>query len=245
MKAAWFVPLVVAVVAGAPGNLGPGALSGVPGLPLSDVLADGQLRTRTGFEYTDLGEAGETSQVPFSICLGLSDVYEIGATVPLRLPDEGNDGVRTGDLALSGAMLYETARGGTALKLTGELHLPSGESPFDPGAGVAAGAVTTTTFRLFRFSASGQYRIMGGQEPSKARWRDSVAFAFGGVSFLGEAFSVFTSLSGSTEGELKLNAGASVEPWSELVLDGSVSADMASHGQYAILLGAAWTFPGL
>lgn len=247
MKAAWSVPIlvVVAMAAEAPGNLGPGALSGVPGLPLSDVLSDGQLRIRTGFEYMDHGDAGVTGQVPFGVCLGLSDAYEIGASIPLRLPDDGNDGVRTGDLSLSGAMLYETARGGTALKFTGSVHLPSGESPFDPGAGISAGAVTTTTFRLFRFSASGRYMIMGGQDPSKARWRDSIAFSFGGMSFLGETVSVFTSLSGTTEGALVLNAGASLEPWSELVLDGSVSADMASHGEYGVLLGAAWTFSGL
>lgn len=245
MKAAWFVPVLVAVCAGAPGNLGPGALSGVPGLPLSDVLSDGQLRLRTGFEYTDHGDMGGTSQVPFNICFGLSDVYEVGATLPVRLSDDDHDGMRTGDLSLSGAMLYETARGGTALKFTGSIFLPMGEAPFDPGAGIAAGAVTTTTFRLFRFSASGQYRIMGGQDPSKARWSDSIDFSFGGMSFLGEALSVFTSLSGSTEGTLMINAGASIEPWRELVIDGSFSADMESHGNHAILLGAAWTFSEL
>ncbi|MFO7625700.1 MAG: hypothetical protein R6V62_00410 [Candidatus Fermentibacteraceae bacterium] len=245
MKAAWFVPVLIAVTAGAPGNLGPGALSGVPGLPLSDVLSDGQLRLRTGFEYTDHGDMGGTSQVPFNICFGLSNVYEVGATIPVRLPDDDNDGLRTGDLALSGAMLYETARGGTALKFTGSVFLPTGEAPLDPGAGIAAGAVTTTTFRLFRFSAAGQYRVMGGQEPSKSRWRDSIAFSFGGMSFLGEAFAVFTSLSGSTEGTLVINAGASIEPWRELVIDGSVSADMESHGEHGVSLGAAWTFTDL
>ncbi len=245
MKAAWFVPVLVAVTAGTPGNLGPGALSGVPGLPLSDVLSDGQLRFRTGFEYTDHGDIGGTSQLPVNICVGLSDVYEVGAAIPVRFPDEDHDGMRTGDLALSGAMLYETARGGTALKFTGSVLLPTGEAPFDPGAGIAVGAVTTTTFRLFRFSASGQYRVMGGQEPSRTRWRDSVAFSFGGMSFLGEALAVFTSLSGSTGGTLVLNAGASIEPWSELVIDGSVSADMETHGGFGILLGAAWTFSGL
>lgn len=245
MKAAWFVPLIIAVCAGAPGNLGPGALSGVPGLPLSDILSAGQLRLRTGFEYTNHRGMGGTSQVPFNICYGLSDVYEVGAAIPVRLPDDDDDGMRTGDLALSGAMLYETARGGTALKFTGSILLSTGEAPFDPGAGIAAGAVTTTTFRLFRFSASGQYRIMGGQDPAKARWRDSVAFSFGGMSFLGEALSVFTSLSGSTEGAFVINAGASIEPWGELVIDGSVSADMESHGDHEVVLGAAWTFTGL
>lgn len=245
MKAAWLVPVIVAVCAGAPGNLGPGALSGVPGLPLSDVLPGGQLRFRTGFEYKDHGDMGGTSQVPFNVCFGLSDVYEVGATIPLRLSDDDHDGMRTGDLTLSGAMLYETARGGTALKFTGAVFLPTGEAPFDPGAGFAAGAVTTTTFRLFRFSASGQYRIMGGQDPSKARWSDSIAFSFGGMSFLGEALSVFTSLSGSTGGDFVINAGASIEPWNELVIDGSLSADMDSHGDHGVLFGAAWTFSEL
>lgn len=245
MKAACFMPVLVAVCAGAPGNLGPGSLSGVPGLPLSDVLPGGQLRFRTGFEYTDHGDMGVTSQVPFNICFGLSDVYEVGATIPVRLSDDDHDGLRTGDLALSGAMLYETARGGTALKFTGSIFLPTGEAPFDPGAGIAAGAVTTTTFWLFRFSASGQYRIMGGQDPSKARWSDSIAFSFGGMSFIGEALSVFTSLSGSTVGDLVISAGASIEPWKELVIDGSLSADMESHGDHGVLLGAAWTFSDL
>lgn len=242
MKTAWLVHCFVAVCAGAPGNLGPGSLSGVPGLPLSDVLSAGQLRFRTGFEYKDHGDMGGTNQVPFNVCFGVSDVYEVGAAIPVRFSDDDHDGMRTGDLTLSGAMLYETARGGTALKFTGSVFLPTGEAPFDPGAGVAAGAVTTTTFRLFRFSASGQYRIMGGQDPSKARWSDSIAFSFGGMSFVGEVLSVFTSFSGSTAGDFSINAGASIEPWKELVIDGSISVDMESHGDYAVLLGAAWTF---
>ncbi len=241
MKTAWCAPVLAAVCAATPGNLGPGALSGVPGLGLSDVLQTGHLRFRTGFEYTDMQDDGSSRAVPAAVCFGISEGFEIGASLPLRLSDPGHDGLSTGDLTLSGAMLYETARGGTAIKFTGSVFLPSGEEPRDQGAGLGAGAVTSTTFRLFRFSASGAYRVMGGQDPAHARWNDSVAFSFGGMSFLGERAAVFASLSGDTEGALQLQAGASLEPWRELVIDGSIVTDMASHGNHGILLGASWT----
>jgi hypothetical protein len=56
---------------------------------------------------------------------------------------------------------------------------------------------------------------------------------------------LFTSLSGDSDGALKLQAGASLEPWRALVIDCSVMADMAEHGGYGIFLGASWTVEGL
>lgn len=235
--------IITAACAAYPGSLGPGALSGLPGLPLSEVIQDRQLLFRSGFEYTDIRE-GER-QIPLAICVGFSDVFEAGAGVSLRLPDDSREGMSTGDVTISGAMLYETARGGTALKFTGALSLPTGEDQADPGAGISVGAVTTTTFRLFRFSASGQYRVLGGQNPDKSRWRDSVAFTFGGLSYLGDSFSVFTSISGDTEGSLGLRAGAAIQLWDAIVIDGSLTTDLASHGVHGIMLGVSWGARGI
>lgn len=243
MKTIWLALIIAAACAASPGTLGPGALSGLPGLPLSDVLQDRQLQFRAGFEYTDLLEGSR--EIPLAVCVGFSGDYEAGATVSLRLPDDDGDGITTNDITISGAMLYETARGGTALKFTGALFLPTGEAPADPGAGVSLGAVTTATFRLFRFSASGQYRVMGGQSPEKSRWKDSFGFTFGGLSYLGGNLTIFTSVSGDTEGSLSLQAGTSIELWDELVIDGSFKTDMASHGIHGVLLGASWSTPGI
>lgn len=244
MKTACLVPVLIAVCGAYTGNLGPGALSGVPGLPLSDMLEDGYLRVRTGFEHTRLKEAANLNAVPIGVCRGFGGDYEVGFSIPVYLSDDSRSEPGTGDLTLSGAMLYETTRGGTALKFTGAVYLPTGAAGRDPGAGVSAGAVTSTTFRLFRFSASGTYRLLGGQEPGKARWRDSVAFAFGGMSFLGDRTTVFSSIHGDSEGALRLQAGASLEPWRQLVLDCSLMTDMADHGSWGVFLGTTWTFEG-
>jgi hypothetical protein len=200
---------------------------------------------RSGFGYVHTTEDGNRSEVPFAACLGFAGEYEAGAAFSVRLPEEGDSPARLSDITLSGAMLYETARGGSSLKLAGALFLPTGDDMLDPGAGISAGAVTSTTFRMFRFSAAGEYRLLGGQSPSSSRWRDSVAFVFGGVSYLGETVSVFTSVSGDSEGALKFMAGTSLEPWRELLLDLSLTADMADHGGAAGLLGLSWTFAGL
>ncbi len=224
------------------GMVGPGALTGLPGLPLSEVPGPGELCVRTGFGYVHTGGGSNRLEIPFAACMGFEGEYEAGAVLSVRCPEGAS--ARISDITLSGAMLYETARGGSSLKLTGSLFLPTGEEAFDPGAGIAAGTVTSTTFRMFRFSAAGEYRLHGGQSPWKARWEDSAAFSFGGVSYLGEMVSVFTSVSGDSRGTLELTGGASLEPWRELLLDLILTVDMADHGGIAGALGLSWSFRG-
>lgn len=245
MTKAWLLLALVASFPAVSGTVGPGGLTGLPGLPFSDVMEQAGLCVRSGFGYAHTADGDNLTEVPIAACIGFAGEYEAGAAFSVRFPEDDGGSARMSDITLSGAMLYETARGGSALKLTGSVFLPTGEDMMDPGAGIAAGAVTSTTFRMFRFSAAGNFRLLGGQSPASSRWRDSVAFTFGGVSFLGDAASVFTSVSGDSEGTLEFMAGGSLEPWRELLLDISLTADMADHGGVAGLLGISWTFAGL
>jgi len=136
-------------------SIGPGGLSGWPGLPCSDVLETGLLRAGMSIEYFDT-DNGSILRVPLKACWGITKDLEIGGVIPVVPVDNPYDGSIMGDITLSGGWLYEKARGGTALKFTGRLTLPTGERHRDRGAEIAFGGVTSTTFLDFRLSMSAE-----------------------------------------------------------------------------------------
>jgi hypothetical protein len=110
--------------------------------------------------------------------------------------------------------------------------------PRDRGAELGIGICTSTTYRLFRLSVSGEYALAGGRNPLRARLRDLAAFDAGIASYLSSDLLVFCSVGARTTGDLRLSAGG-VYLLSDIIsLEASASAGMDDSGGQTVSLGA-------
>ncbi len=208
-------------------------LSGYPFLPSSDVLEMGIFRIQGMLEYIDVDGRGNIFRLPLDVGWGWFDNVEVSAGIPIYISDNAwNEGV-LGNLSVSGAWKYETARGGSALRFSGGVSIPTGAEERDPDIEVFVGAATSTTFRLFRLSAEAKYVLDSS--------RDSMRFTLGGASYVTGDVVVFGSLSGSTVGEMNLTGGLVTLPWENLSLSGSVTVGLEGPWDFILSAGLAWT----
>jgi hypothetical protein len=208
-------------------------LSGYPRLPSSDVLEVGVFRIQGMFEYIDVDGRGNMIRLPLNVGYGWFDNVEVAAGIPLYLSDNAwSEGV-LGNLLVSGAWKYETARGGSTLRLSGGVSIPTGAEQRDPDVEAFLGASTSTTFRLFRLSAEAKYVLDSSH--------DSMRFSLGGASYVTGDIVVHGSLSGSTVGEMNLTGGLAVSPGESVSLTGSATVGLDGPWDFILSAGLAWT----
>jgi hypothetical protein len=224
-------------------SIGPGGLSGWQGLPCSDVLETGLLRAGGSMEYTDT-DNGTILSVPLKVCWGMKKDVELGAVIPVFPVDNAFDGSFMGDITFSGGWLYEVTRGGSALKLTGRLTLPSGEETRDTGAELAVGGITSTTFLDFRLSISAEYALNGGKNPFDDTISDVMYFTIGGTSFVSQDVLLSARMNGSTSSVFRAGAGAQLLLDDNLALDGGLSMGLNNFENFGLYAGIAWTGSG-
>ncbi|PIE51115.1 hypothetical protein CSA37_05750 [Candidatus Fermentibacteria bacterium] len=232
--------LGAALAASAPHSLGEYGLSGWYGLNTSDMMPEGNLRLGTVLEFVDT-DSGSIMTVPLRGNLGLSDNLEISAEIPFVPSDNAFEGSMTGDFTVAGGWLYETTRGGTALKLTGRLTLPTGDELRDSGTELAVGGITSTTFVDFRLSMAGEYILNGGGNPFKETISDYFRFTGGGASYITGDLLLLGSLTGSTAGELTAVVSTEYLPIDNLALNGGISAGLDDWTGFGFHAGAYWT----
>ncbi len=224
-------------------GLGPWGLSGWQGLPGSDILSPEVLRLGASLQYTHT-DSGTVLTVPLRGCRGFGEDFELAAEIPLVPVDNEWNGSFMGDMTFAGGWLYEKTRGGTALKLTGRLTLPTGEEFRDRGSELAFGGVTSTTFLAFRLSMAGEYALNGGRNPFNGSVEDVFYFTGGGSSFVSGDLLLSGSLRGSTAGLFE--AGAAVQ----FFIDEHLSADcglilpLNGNGNFGLRAGVFWTGEG-
>lgn len=244
MRKSVLILLVTTVVAfSASWTIGPGGLSGWPGLPCSDVLEAGLLRAGIGIEYIDT-DNGSILRIPLKACWGVTEGLEAGAVIPVVPVDDPYDGSVMGDITLSGGWLYEKARGGTTLKFTGRLTLPTGEKHRDTGAELAFGGVSSTTFRDFRLSMSAEYALNGGRNPFDDTVADVMYFAAGGSSFVTPDILLYAGMNGSTSSVFMAGAGAQYLLDDNLALDGGINIGLTDFENFELYTGVSWTGEG-
>lgn len=220
-----------------------GGLSGWQGLSCSEVLKAGQLRLGTEIEYLDT-DNGSILTVPLQGCWGAAEDIELAAVLPFVPADDAFDGSFIGDMTLAGGWLYETTRGGTALKLTCRLTLPTGEEFRDTGAELAVGGVTSTTFLDFRLSMAGEYALNGQCNPFHDEIVDVFHFTGGGSSYISSDFLISAALNGSTSGEFRAIASAEYLLDESLAANGGFSLGLNDFENFGLHAGIAWTGEG-
>jgi hypothetical protein len=208
-------------------------LCGYPNLPSSDVLDIGTFRIQGTFEYIDVDGEGYMLRLPLDAGYGWFENVEIAAGIPVYISDTAYDESFLGNLRISGGWKYETARGGSALRLSGGVSIPTGAEGRDPDVEAFLGATTSTTFRLFRLSAGAQYAV-----DSK---RDTMRFTLGGASYITGDLVVHGSLSGGTSGEMNLTAGLVTSPWDNVSFSGAATAGLDGPYDFVLSAGVAWT----
>ena len=208
-------------------------LSGYPFLPSSDVLNIGVLRLQGLFEYVAVKEGGHMMRLPLNAGYGWFENVEVSAGIPLYVSDDVWDESILGNLSVSGAWKYETARGGSALRLSSGFSLPTGSETRDPDAEFFLGAATSTTFRLFRMSAEAKY-VLNSKN-------DLMRFSCGGASYVTGDIVVHGSLSGSTAGQFNLSGGVVASPWDKISVMGTASLGLDGPYDFILSAGAAWT----
>jgi hypothetical protein len=208
-------------------------LSGYPFLASSDVLDPGVFRIQGTVEYVDVDGAGGMLRLPLTAGYGWFENVEVAAGIPLYLSDDAYDESVLGSLQLSGAWKYETARGGSALRLSSGLAVPTGAEYRDPGLEFFLGASTSTTFRLFRLSASARYVI--------DETRDSMRFTMGAASYVTGDIVVHGSLSGNSLGVLDLTGGLITGPWQDVAIFASGTAGLEGPWDFRMSAGMTWT----
>lgn len=244
MKKSILILLVATVAAfSASWSMGPGGLSGWPGLPCSDILEAGLLRAGMSIEYTDTDD-GSILRVPLKSCWGITEDFEVGAVIPVVPVDKPYDGSIIGDITLSGGWLYEKARGGTALKFTGRLTFPTGEKHRDTGSELAVGGVTSTTFLDFRLSLSAEYALNGGRNPFDDTISDIMYFTAGGSSFVTPDILLYAAMNGSTASMFKAGGGVQYLLQENLAIDGGINIGLADYENFDIYTGVSWTGEG-
>lgn len=224
-------------------SIGPGGLSGWSGLSSSDVLETGLLRASMSLQYIDT-DNGSILQIPLKACWGVSEDFELGTVIPLVPVDSPYDGSVIGDITFSGGWLYETARGGSAIKFTGRIALPTGEQYRDPGSELAFGCVSSTTFRDFRLSMSAEYAVNGGRNPFDDNITDVMYFNAGGSSFVTPDILLYGGLNGSTSSVFRSGLGAQYLLHDNLAVDGGVTVGLKNFENFALYTGVYWTGEG-
>ncbi|MCK5131675.1 MAG: transporter [Candidatus Sabulitectum sp.] len=224
-------------------SIGPGGLSGWPGLPCSDILEVGLLKAGIGIEYIDT-DNGSILRIPLKACWGVTEGLEAGAVIPVVPVDSPFGGSVMGDITLSGGWLYEKARGGTTLKFTGRLTLPTGEKHRDTGAELAFGGVSSATFRDFRLSMSAEYALNGGRNPFDDAITDVMYFTAGGSSFVTSDILIYAGMNGSTSPVFKVGAGAQYLLYENLAVDGGLNIGLDGIENFELYTGVSWTGEG-
>jgi hypothetical protein len=223
--------------------LGPYGLSGWFGLPNSDVIPAGSMRIGGLARYMRT-EPGDMLVLPLRGCWGVEEDLELAAELPLVPVDNAWEGSFIGDLTLAGAWKYEQTRGGTALKLSGRVTLPTGEEHRDNGTELAFGGVTSTTFRAFRLSMAGEYVLGGGRNPFSGKIEDSFNFTAGGASFIGSDFLMSAGLHGSTTSAFRAFAGSQYTLSHSVTVECGISAGLDGYEKFALAAGVYWTGEG-
>lgn len=203
-------------------SIGPGGLSGWPGLSCSDVLETGLLRAGGTIHYINT-DNGSILRVPLKACWGVTEGFEVGAVIPVIPSDTPYDGSAIGDISLSGGWLYEKTPEETAIKFTGRISFPTGEEHRDAGAELAFGGASSTTFQDFRLSMSAEYAINGGTNPFEDTIKDIMYFTAGGSSFVTSDILLYTSMNGSTSSVFKAGTGVQYLLNNDLALDGGIN----------------------
>lgn len=244
MRKSVLILVVATVVAfSASWSIGPGGLSGWSGLPCSDVLETGLLRAGTTIEFIDT-DNGSILRIPMRASWGVKENFEVGAVIPLIPVDNAYDGSAIGDIVLSGGWLYEKARGGTALKFTGKLTLPTGERHRDNGAELALGGVSSTTFMDFRLSMSAEYALNGGRNPFDGAVTDVMYFTAGGSSFVTSDILLYAGMNGSTSHTFRLGVGTQYLLKEDIAIDGGINIGLNDFENFGIYAGVTWTGEG-
>jgi len=246
-----FLALITVIVSGiaggtpAQGTSTQGGLSGFVFLPGSAVLQEGCLRVQGRLNYIDLKSSSESHLVlPLSVTWGWMDGFEIGGEIPLYLDDSESENRLLGDITAGCAWLYETARGGSAIVLKGQLRLPTGLAGRDRGSELILGAATSTTFRLFRLQASASYILNGGRNPFKDRIIDYMDFSFGGASYVTENVQIVCAMDGNSQGDFGLSGSGILYAFDAISLFGVLRAGLNGTETYSISAGVSWTGSG-
>ena len=222
-----------------------GGLSGFVFLPGSTVLQEHYLRVQSHLNYIDLKGSSESYLVlPLSVTWGWMDGFEIGGEIPFYLGNQEGEDRPLGDITAGCAWLYETARGGSAIVLRGQLRLPTGLPGRDRGSELILGAATSTTFRLSRLQASASYVLNGGRNPFKDRLNDYMDFSFGGASYVTEDVQIVCAMDGNTWGDFGLSGSGVLYVFDGISLFGVLRAGLSGGETYSISAGAAWTGSG-
>jgi len=240
------IPLIlftVSAVCAESMGLGPSALSGWHNLSSSDILPVGTLRGGAAVEYSNTDD-GSIVTVPLKVCWGIRENFEVSAVVPFVPVDNAWNGSFMGDMTLAGGWLYEKTRGGTALKITGRISLPTGEEQRDRGAELAVGGVTSTTFLDFRLSMSGEYALNGGRNPFDDKIADVFYFTGGGTSYVTPDLLLSGALSGSTTGMFQASAAVQFILDESFTADCGVSASLQGRENFGVNAGFYWTGKG-
>lgn len=220
-------------------------LSGYLFLPGSELLQAGGLRIQGRFDYIDMKSSSNSYLVlPLNVSWGWKEGLELGGEIPFYLNDSSEGNKLLGDITLGCAWLYETARGGSALVLNGNLRLPTGREGRDRGSELSAGVSTSTTFRLFRFQGSASYVLSGGRNPFKDRISDYMNFSIGGASYVMEDVQIVCGMDGNTCGDLGLSGSGVLYFFDSVSLFGVIRAGLSGGESYSISAGAAWTGSG-
>lgn len=239
-KSLFLIALLALAVYAESMGLGPRGLSGWQGLPCSDVLPQGSLRLGAAVEYSNTDD-GTILTVPIKGCWGAGENLEVAAVVPFVPVDDAWNGSFTGDITVAAGWLYEETRGGTTLKLTGRITLPTGEEYRDTGGELAVGGVTSTTFRNFRLSMSGEYALNGGKNPFDEKIKDVFYFTGGGTSYITPDLLLSGALSGSTSGFFQAAAAVQFIIDESFTADCGVSAGLEGNHNFGINAGVYWT----
>lgn len=228
-----------------PGTSSRGGLTGFLFLPGSEVLDTGLLRFQARLDYLRLtGDGGSRLALPLSVTWGAAENLEVGGEIPFYLDDEAEDGSVLGDISAGCGWLYETASGGTNLVLKGELRLPTGTAGRDPGAELAVGCATGTTFRLFKLRLSAFYVLNGSRNPFEDHIDDYMRFSAGGTSYITEDLQLAASLEGTSAGSLDAAGTLAFNPIRNTVFFWTLRAGLDGPASYSMSVGAAWTGSG-
>ncbi len=234
---------VTAAAFSASWSVGPAGLSGWSGLPGSDILEKGLLRAGMEFQFVST-DNGTILRTPLKACWGVENNIEAGIDIPVFPVDNAYSGSAIGDITLSGGWLYEKARGGTALKFTGRLTVPSGEEYRDRGSELAFGAVTSTTFLDFRLSMSAEYALNGGRNPFSGSVVDVMYFNAGGSSFITHDILLYAAINGSTSSKLMLGCGGEYLLTDGIAFNGGLRTGTDNFETFELYVGASWTGQG-
>ncbi len=222
-----------------------GGLSGFPYLPESRVIPVGGLRVQGSVRWTDMSNTDDYALVaPLDVAWGVHDNIELAGEVPFYLHDPTDSDAILGDITIGCGWLYETARGGSALVLRGQLRLPTGAAGRDRGAELSGGLATSTTFRLFRLQASASYVLNGQHDPFEDSIEDYMRFSIGGASYVSQDLQVVLAMDGTSAGDLGVSCSGVLYAFDDLALFASLRAGLSGSSNAELSAGGAWTGTG-